>query len=134
MNGIGHKRQRAPKRRTVIEYFERALQRSGRPQLPLIGPLERGPGGLAVCFSLNLVAGRIRGAEFKATTCTTLLAYCELLAELIMGLTPTEARRLDTGRLIDGLPGVPPTLHNRAGLPIAALTSALAQHSAEESK
>ena len=117
-----HERQRPV---TVADYFDRALRRSRGPWLQTSGEACADKNGLQVQFSLKVSKGTIRRAAFKASTCATLFAYCELLAELVTGRTLKDALRLTPVEVVGVLRGVPPAKQNRVMLPIRALHSAI---------
>ena len=62
---------------------------------------------------------------FQTTSCATLLAYGELIAETAPGLRLDLAACLSARDLVEALPGVPALKRNRAVLAIAAFRSVL---------
>ncbi len=109
----------------VSTYFDRGLERLRRPPLPLSGNVCVDKGGLRAQFSLDLYGGVIRQVAFDATTCVTLVAYAELLAERVTGVDLRTAVRLRPEELAEALDGVPPIKQVRATLPLRALHSAI---------
>lgn len=69
-------------RRTVGELCERGLHRNRLEPLTIAGRALRNRDGLVAQFSLERHGGSIASVRFKASTCATLLAFCELIAEL----------------------------------------------------
>jgi hypothetical protein len=112
-------------RRTVSELFDRGLRRARLLPLPIVGDAHTGAGGLSVRFSLACCGGRIENVHFTASTCITLIAYCELIAEVTSGQRITEAMQLTTADLVRDLPNVPALKRDRAPLAIAAFRAAL---------
>jgi NifU-like protein involved in Fe-S cluster formation len=117
---------RAP-RLSVSELFERGFRRNRAAPLAIEGARCADREGLSACFTLDIAAGKITGIGFRASTCVTLLAYCELVAETMVGSTPRSARQLSPADLIAALPGVPQLKQSRALLAIAAFRAALAE-------
>jgi NifU-like protein involved in Fe-S cluster formation len=113
-------------RRTVSDLFDRGYKRSRLPSFAIEGVELRGENDLSARFSLDLVNGMIAGARFRASTCITLIAYCELLTELVAGKTPRDAARISEGELVASLPGVPAMKRDRAALATDAFRAALA--------
>ncbi len=117
------------RRGTVIDYFNRGLARQRRESLPITGALVSGADQLTARFSLQIDADRIQVASFKASTCVTLVAYCEALVESVEALTTHEAKAIAPKELASWLAGVPAIKQDRAALAIRALHSALARPS-----
>jgi len=69
--------------------------------------------------------GRIEAVDYRCTTCMTLVAMCEHVAEALCGATVDEALKLSAGDLLHWHPEVPPVRHSRANLAIAAAQLAL---------
>jgi NifU-like protein involved in Fe-S cluster formation len=113
-------------RLTVSELFERGYRRSRAAALSIEGERHTDANGNTARFSLDPMDGRIIGVGFRATTCATLIAYCEFLAEAVPGFHLEIAKELTAAQLVASVPGVPPLKHNRAVLAIAAFRAALA--------
>jgi hypothetical protein len=111
---------------SVLDYFDRGLRRSRQATFPVVGDVIQGPNRLSARYDLRVEDGSIRGVSFKASTCVTLVAYCELLAEWATGKSLRDAMLIDPGELADGLAGVPVMKRDRAMLAARALQSALA--------
>ncbi len=76
-------------------------------------------------FSLELGSDHITAASFQCSLCITLVAYCELLAETVEGLTLGEAVRISASALAARMPGVPGMKRDRAELALRALLSSV---------
>ena len=113
-------------RRNVSDLFDRGRRRARQSPLPIQGDEHRDPNGLAARFSLAVEGDKLSKVGFKATTCITLIAYCELIAELTGGESIPQAARLSVADLIAQLPDVPALKRDRALLAIAAFRDALA--------
>ncbi|NNC23578.1 hypothetical protein HKX42_06990 [Salinisphaera sp. USBA-960] len=114
------------KQLSVHSCFERGRTTRGLPPLAIAGERVTTSYGLWAAFSLRLEADSLCEIRFTASTCTTLIAYCQALVELIQGRRRDEARESGSRFLIDRLPGVPMAKHDRATLAAAAFQAALA--------
>lgn len=76
---------------------------------------------------LEVLNDVVAEADYRATTCATLLAYCELLSRMVRGKRTAEALGIRAQDLIQRVRGVPPYRHSRAALAIAALRAALTE-------
>ena len=110
---------------SIQDYFQRGLATRRLPELACPGPVVEGL-GLWAGYSLELRAGRIAEARFRCAACTTLVAYCQALAEHLQGLTPTEAGAAQAADLVSLARGIPASHRDRAVLAVAALRGALA--------
>jgi NifU-like protein involved in Fe-S cluster formation len=111
---------------TVSELFERGFHRRRATPLPIQGTACKDVAENFARFSLSVSNGRIGSVAFQCSSCATLIAYCELIAESTFGLTPEVARALSARQLIETLPGIPAYKHDRAVLAVAAFRAALA--------
>ncbi len=116
----------ATPRFTVSELFERGFHRRRLAPLPIEGGACADAAGNFARFSLAVTDGRIGAVRFHCSSCATLIAYCELIAAIVPGLTPEIARAVPAQQLIETLPGVPAYKHDRAVLAVAAFRAALA--------
>jgi hypothetical protein len=116
----------AAPRMTVSELFERGFRRNRDAPLPIRGDLRTDAEGNRASFSLDVSDGKIVAIRFQVSTCATLIAYCELIAETLPGRTVDLAQALTPRDLVEQLPGVPLLKQNRAALAVAAFASALA--------
>jgi NifU-like protein involved in Fe-S cluster formation len=113
-------------RLTVSELFERGYRRNRAASLPIEGAQCHDADGNSARFSLAIADGKIARIGFRATTCATLIAYCEYLAEIVSGFSLEIAKELTAAQLVASVPGVPALKHERAILAIAAFRAALA--------
>ena len=119
-------------RRTVSELFERGFRRNRAAPLPIEGAQCTDAQGNAARFSVDVADGKIAGVGFRASSCATLIAYCEFIAEIVPGFRPEIARELTATNLVEALPGVPALKRERAMLAIAAFRAALTSASSFE--
>src|SRR5262245_30375550 len=112
-------------RRTVSELFERGFRRNRAAPLAIEGERLSDPDGNTARFSVDVADGRIAGVGFRVSTCATLMAYCELIAETVAGFRIDIARELTAANVVEAVPGVPPLKRERAMLAIAAFRAAL---------
>ena len=118
----------AAPRFTVSELFERGLRRSRATPLEIAGPVHVGPDRLSTSFSLDVSSGRVAEVRFRASSCATLIAYCEFIAEHAQGLAiDTADAGLGAAALVAAVPGVPALKRDRAVLAAAAFRAALRQ-------
>jgi len=111
---------------STYDYFQRAFRRKS----PGWAPLEFGPDGLCAGFRLEWRGARIAAAEYTSSTCATLMALCQHLAEAAAGLTLEEARGLSEPWLLAAHPDIPEGRRNRAELAARAFRSGLALRTA----
>jgi NifU-like protein involved in Fe-S cluster formation len=114
-------------RLTVNELFERGFRRNRAAPLSIEGTQCTDVEGNTARFSLDIVDGEISGLGFRVSSCATLIAYCEYIAETLPGFSLDIAKALTAAQLVDSVPGVPAFKHNRAALAVAAFRAALAQ-------
>jgi hypothetical protein len=113
-------------RRTVSDLFDRGSRRSRQAPQPYRGGELRDANELTARFSIAGTEDTIANIGFQTSVCVTLIAYCELIAELANGLAFADAAQLTPRDLVAELPGVPPFKRDRAVLAIAAFRSAIA--------
>jgi len=70
--------------------------------------------GNCASFQVELEAGRITRAVYRCTTCVTLVALCEHLAELAVGSSVEEAAAWEAQLLLRRHPEVPRERRDRA--------------------
>jgi NifU-like protein len=116
-------------RLTVSELFERGFRRNRSAPLPIEGAAFTDPDGNTARFSVNVTGDTIAGVSFRASSCATLIAYCEYLAEVTSGFRLDIASAFTATSLVEALPGVPALKRTRAVLAVAAFRAALAQAS-----
>jgi hypothetical protein len=123
-------------RLTVSALFERGYRRNrAAAPLQIQGARCTDTEGNGARFSLDAAEGKIIGVGFRATTCATLIAYCEYIAEVVPGCRLDISKELTAAELAASVLGVPPLKHVRAVLAIAAFRAALAaaiQHPSTE--
>lgn len=112
-------------RRTVSDLFDRGYRRNRKPSLAIEGAELRDSNGLLARFSLDIADGFIKAVNFRATTCITLIAYSELLAELAAEKKAREAAAIEATDLAAALPDVPLLKRDRAFLAVNAFRAAL---------
>lgn len=110
---------------TVTDLFRRGYRRNREAPLPIEGEVITGAEGNTAQFSVAIEDGKLAGVGFRASSCTTLIAYCEALAELLPGFDLKIAEQLTARELVNALPGVPALKQDRAVLAVAALRAAL---------
>ncbi|HEX5777507.1 MAG TPA: iron-sulfur cluster assembly scaffold protein [Xanthobacteraceae bacterium] len=109
----------------VAELFERGFRRNRQEPLAVQGETIVDAEGNSARFSVQLDGGKIAELRFRASSCTTLIAYSEALAELLTGFDAAMAAQYAPQNLVAALPGVHPLKQNRAVLAVAALRAAL---------
>jgi hypothetical protein len=119
---------------TIYGYFRRAYRRSawGRA-LPDAGPIVFGPDLNCALFSLEFDGACIVKAAYRCTTCVTLVAFCEHLSELVIGLRVEHVLRLEAEHLLYYHQEVPVERRDRALLAMNALKIAV-QHFVQRSR
>ena len=108
----------------VHDYFQRSCQRGMEPLTGLPGEQCSDSDGNSARFWLATDGGRIVQARFKCTTCCTLVGLCEHAAELLAGMTVTDAEKCSARRLLVLHPEIPEMRHDRATLVADAIRSA----------
>jgi hypothetical protein len=115
-------------RHDIHHYFQRALRRlaSGTGTDGFNAGLVRSADGLCAGFIIEASGPRIVRADYRCTTCATLVGLCEHLVEAAAGVPASEAAAMDAEWLLARHPEVPPGRRDRAGLAAAAFRAALA--------
>lgn len=108
---------------TIYDYFERAYRR--RVLEPIAGEGVRDAEGNCAIFSVGVTGGRITAVNYRCTTCTTLVALCERLSELVTGLDAAAVLTMQPEALLVLHPEIPESKHATAALALKALQSAL---------
>ena len=96
-DGGGRPRASGHARMAVLDYFNLGLQRGKHGvTFPagadvVVGDVIRGSTGLTLRYQLHVDRGVIQQVSFKAPTCVTLVAYCEVLAQWATGMSLREA-------------------------------------------
>lgn len=109
------------------DYFQRAFRRGAQTRAGIPGTLIRRSDGNCAMFWLVAAAGTISAVEYRCTTCVTLLAFCEHLAELAIGMSVEQAVQYSPQQLLALHPDVPQYKADRATLASEAFRSAAHQ-------
>ncbi|MCP5114967.1 MAG: iron-sulfur cluster assembly scaffold protein [bacterium] len=120
--------------RSITDYISRGWRRSRAEPLPIVGPLLPDSAGRTVRYSLRVADGVIREVRFEASSCATLMAYCEVIAERMVGESLQAARHVRPDTVAGLLSGVPPQKLNRTVLATAAFRAAVQQNLKEKVK
>ena len=115
---------------TVSELFERGFRRNRAAPLTIEGAAFTDAEGNTARFSVDVTGETIAAVSFRASSCATLIAYCEYLADVMPGFRLDIASAFTATGLVEALPGVPALKRTRAVLAVAAFRAALAQVSA----
>jgi hypothetical protein len=111
-------------RRDVYHYFERSYRR--QPQLDSSVLRFVADDEVQAAFVIRLASpDRIETVQYRCTTCMTLMAMCEHIAEDLQGSTIAQARTLTAERILAQHPEIPPSRRSRAHLAAAAAQAAL---------
>jgi NifU-like protein involved in Fe-S cluster formation len=114
-------------RLTVSELFERGFRRNRTAPLPIQGAAFTDAQGNTARFSVDVTGETIAAVSFRSSSCATLIAYCEYLAEVTLGFRVDIASAFTATSLVEALPGVPALKRARAVLAVTAFRAALAQ-------
>jgi NifU-like protein involved in Fe-S cluster formation len=112
---------------SVAELFDRGFRRNHAEPLSIAGAPCADAEGNSARFSLELADGKLAAIGFRATSCATLIAYCELIAEMVPGFSIEIAEGLSARDLIEALAGVPELKRPCAALAVAAFRAALTE-------
>jgi hypothetical protein len=114
---------------TVYEYFQRACTRRPEQFRGIAGEKCTDAYGNSVVFALEPASSdRIATARYRCTTCFTLVALCERLAEELTSSSLADARLWTAERLLSLHPEVPAVRHDRAMLAVTAVQSAVRKY------
>lgn len=108
-------------RRSICDYFQHACRRVPAGGGGIAGEVVYGEDGACAQFFLEIDQGGITAATYKCTSCVTLIALCEHVAELVAG----GEDRITPERLLRLHPEIPPAKRERAALAVAALRAAM---------
>ena len=109
----------------VYDYFVRACRRGPMPEAGIAGEEIRDAEGNSAVFRIAVVDGRVETAQFRCTTCVTLVGFCEHLCDLIRCGSIAEARAFSAPDLLALHHEVPVERRDRARLAVAAMHSAV---------
>jgi hypothetical protein len=118
---------------TVTELFERGFRRSRAAPIAIEGQSCTDADGHTAWFSTHIVDRRLAEIQFRASSCATLIAYCECIAETVADAGVDIAQALTAADLVQAVPGVPSLKRGRAVLAITAFRAGLAAASNETS-
>jgi hypothetical protein len=113
-------------RRTVSDLFDRGYKRNRLAPLSIAGKPLGDSNDLSASFSLTVEQDTVKAVRFQVSTCITLIAYSELLAQLAAQQKLRDAARISEAELVSALPDVPALKRDRAILAINAFRAALA--------
>ncbi|HVT55222.1 MAG TPA: iron-sulfur cluster assembly scaffold protein [Xanthobacteraceae bacterium] len=113
-------------RRTVSDLFDRGYKRNRLAPFSITGASLHDANDLSAAFSLTIEHDTIKAVRFQVSTCITLIAYSELLAQLAAQRKPRDAARISEAELVAALPDVPTLKRDRAILAVNAFRAALA--------
>lgn len=105
------------------------MRREQFPERGAAGETVRDADGTFACFRLEAEQGRIVSAQYRCTSCMTLVGLCEHLAHILPGLTPEEALGIN---LLGMHPEIPAARRDRADLALRAMRSAVRQQTEGE--
>jgi hypothetical protein len=110
-------------RRDVYYYFQKAYRR----QLQQTSSFRfLADDDAQAAFVVRLASpDTIAAVEYRCTTCMTLVAVCEHIAEELQGSTLTRAKTVTAERILEQHPEIPKSRHSRAHLAAAAAQAAL---------
>jgi NifU-like protein involved in Fe-S cluster formation len=118
---------------TLSDYIDGGLRRSRLTESTGLGAACRDEAGHVVRFGVHIADGVVTKVGFRASTCVTLVAYCELAAQRVSGQRVAEAlRTLQPADIARALPSVPPVKRDRAQLAARALVIALLEKARDQ--
>jgi NifU-like protein involved in Fe-S cluster formation len=113
---------------TLSDYIDDGLRRSRLTASDALGAACRDDAGHVARFGVHIADGVVTSVGFRASTCVTLVAYCEVAAQRVSGRRVAEAlRTLQPADIARALPSVPPAKRDRAQLARALLIALLEQ-------
>lgn len=119
---------------TVYEYFQRACTRRPEQFRGIAGEKCTDTDGNSAVFALEPASSdRIQTARYRCTTCVTLVALCERLADELTGSSLADASSWSAERLLALHPEVPAVRHDRAILAVKAVQSAVRKYTEGDS-
>ena len=113
------------RRVSAFDHLIRGFRRNGGPLLAVVGEVASDGDGRTAQFSVEVEDGVLKAVSFNVSTCATLIAYCEFVAEGMTGATLSQAVALIPEQVIAPLKGIPPHKHDCARLAISALHAAV---------
>ncbi len=113
-------------RRTVTDYVLSPRYRVVGELPAACGERVRTADGANVQFALDSRDDLVQSIRYRSSSCATLVAYAEVLGDLVSGASLGALARITPTTLIDALPGVPASRRDRARAVARAAWSALA--------
>lgn len=113
-------------RRTVTDYLLRPRYRTDAELRNSAGQRVATADGAGIQIAIETDASCVRSLQYRASSCATLVAYAEVLGDLVLGKPLDEVARITPPALMAILPGVPVSRQDRATAVIHATWSALA--------
>ena len=110
---------------SALDHLIRGFRRNGGPLLAVVGEVASDGDGRTAQFSVEVEDGVLKAVSFNVSTCATLIAYCEFVAEGMTGATLSQAVALSPEQVIAPLKGIPPHKHDCARLALGALHAAV---------
>jgi NifU-like protein involved in Fe-S cluster formation len=118
---------------TLSDYIDDGLRRSRLTASTGLGAACRDEAGHVVRFGVDIANGVVTSVGFRASTCVTLVAYCEVAAQRVSGQRVAEAlRTLQPADIARALPSVPAVKRDRARLAARALVIALLEKARDQ--
>ena len=119
--------------RTVHDYFIEGYRRTGRTTLrDFSGTPVQGSEDLSAAFQLFVREGTVTRVEYRCSSCVTLVALCEHVAQHLVGQPVEIVRALKPELLATWHPEVPRSHQNRSHLVIRAVRYAFDQFQNQE--
>jgi hypothetical protein len=110
---------------SILDYFHRACQRRLETFTGVPGDQCFDPEGNSAQFWLQFDGERIVRAQFRCTTCCTLVGLCEHASDLLTSTTLADAESGLARRLLVLHPEIPSMRHDRANLVSEAIRAAV---------
>jgi nitrogen fixation NifU-like protein len=113
---------------TVLKHFQSPRNVGELASPDAVGEDENPICGDTLRLELGIRDGVIREVRWRARGCAPSIAAASVASEMLQGMTPAEARRLDRASLGDALGGVPARKAHALALVLGALRKALDAH------
>jgi len=111
----------------VLDHFQNPRNAGDIADADAMAEIENPACGDVLRLSLKISAGRIIAARFKAKGCVAAIACGSALTELLVGKTPSEARKLRREDVIAVVGSLPQGSIHAAQLALDALAGALSR-------
>ena len=109
----------------VLDHFQNPRNAGEVEDADAAAEVENPACGDVLRLSLKISEGRISAARFKAKGCVAAIACGSALTDLVVGKTPSEARKLRREDVIAVIGSLPQALTHAAQLALDALAEAL---------